>query len=216
MMNNPAGRVIFDHEAHAGKLNIECRTCHHDALKSKEAGQNCKTCHGVEFGESFRGHSSDLASSTCVTCHHMTLTPRSWGHSLHAKKFNLTCTVCHHGPQIEYTPQNCANCHDRRVDMGPILSLKNAVHTRCASCHTKSFKDGDMTSCVRCHTAVVSRDAQTPGRVPASALVPCATCHDTEPSRLVPGSMAAYHGLCLGCHKQQGGPVENCAQCHTK
>ena len=100
--------------------------------------------------------------------------------------------------------------------MGPILSLKNAVHTRCASCHEDAFKKDDMSSCATCHTATASRDLQMQGRLPKSALVPCSTCHETEPSRLVPGVMSAYHGLCISCHEKQGGPVDNCAQCHTK
>ena len=33
---------------------------------------------------------------------------------------------------------------------------------------------------------------------------------------LLTSSMAAYHGLCISCHEKQGGPVDNCAQCHTK
>lgn len=216
LMNNTAGRVVFDHGAHAEKLGIECQTCHHDALKAGQAGQNCKSCHGLEFDASFKGHSYTMAPSTCATCHHMMLSQKKWGHSRHAKDLNIECTACHHGPQIEATPQNCANCHDRKTDMGPILSLKNAVHTRCASCHDEAFKEGSMASCTSCHTATASRDVQKQGKLPKSALVPCSTCHDTEPSRLVPGVMSAYHGLCITCHEKQGGPVDNCAQCHTK
>ena len=215
-MKNTAGRVVFDHEAHAGGLDIECQVCHHDALKADQAGQPCKSCHGLEFDDSFRNHPTSMDPASCATCHHMTMEPKRWGHSLHAVQFNLPCQVCHHGPQIEETPQNCANCHDRNTDMGPILSLKNAVHTRCASCHTKSFEPDDMKSCARCHTLAASRNIQGQGKIPQSALVPCSSCHDAEPSRLVPSAMSAYHGLCIGCHEKQGGPVDNCAQCHTK
>ena len=37
-----------------------------------------------------------------------------------------------------------------------------------------------------------------------------------EAKKLIPGSMAAYHGQCIGCHKEKGGPVDACAQCHMK
>ena len=216
LMDNSAGRVVFNHGAHAEKLGIDCLTCHHDAPTPEQAGVSCKSCHGLEFDASFKGHSYTMDPSTCATCHHMTLSHKKWGHSRHTKEFKLECTSCHHGPQIEARPQNCANCHDRNTDMGPILSLKNAVHTRCASCHTKSFEPDDMKSCARCHTLAASRDIQGQGKIPQSALVPCSSCHDAEPSRLVPSAMSAYHGLCIGCHEKQGGPVDNCAQCHTK
>ncbi len=216
LMDNSAGRVVFDHKTHADKPGLDCRACHHDALADDQAGQPCRVCHGLEFDASFRGHSVTMDPATCATCHHMTLSHKKWGHSKHAVERNIPCVSCHHGPQIEDKPQNCANCHDRKADMGPILSLKNAVHKRCASCHEDAFAAGDMKSCAICHEAIPSSEAQNLGRTPKSALVPCATCHDAEPSRLVPGVMAAYHGLCLRCHETQGGPVDDCAQCHTK
>lgn len=213
VMENSAGRVVFDHEAHKGTYAIECQTCHHDAPGAGAPWQPCKTCHGVEFDASFRGHPRTLASETCATCHHMTLQHKDWGHANHIR-FALECTECHHVTQLEETPQNCANCHDHNVDMGRIPSLKNAVHARCAKCHEDVLKADDMRSCAECHTPAASREVQ--GALPERALVSCASCHKTEASRLVPGSMAAYHALCIGCHKKQGGPVDNCAQCHIK
>jgi len=216
LMKNSAGHVVFDHKAHAEKFGISCMSCHHDAPAEGQAGQPCKTCHGLEFGPEFKGHSFTMAPETCASCHHMALSARDWGHDRHTRLPGVDCMACHHGPQIEPTPQNCASCHDRKVDMGPILSLKNAVHTRCSSCHKESFAESDMTSCSSCHTAQTSRDALKNNESLRPALIPCGTCHGTEPARLVPGSMAAYHGLCIRCHEKQGGPVENCAQCHTK
>lgn len=215
LMNSAAGRVVFNHEAHAAREDANCIVCHHDAQKADQAGEPCKTCHGLEFDASFRGHSYTMDPSTCASCHHTTMSTKNWGHSLHSRQMNLECTSCHHGPQIETTPQNCAKCHDPKQDMGPILSLKNAVHTRCSSCHEEALGN-DMSTCVLCHNLTPSRDQAKNGRLPADALVACSSCHDAEPSRLVPSSMSAYHGLCIGCHEKQGGPVDNCAQCHTK
>ena len=121
--------------------------------------------------------------STCATCHHMTLSHKKWGHSRHTKEFKLECTSCHHGPQIESRPQNCANCHDRKTDMGPILSLKNAVHTR-----TLDRVFSRRTTCPHARPATPPRRHATcrcRADSPRSALVPCSTCHETEPSRLV-------------------------------
>ncbi|MBE0596362.1 MAG: cytochrome c3 family protein [Desulfuromonadales bacterium] len=41
----------------------------------------------------------------------------------------------------------------------------------------------------------------------------CHSCHDidTQP----PKAKDAFHGMCVGCHRQQGGPV-NCNGCHTR
>ena len=215
LMNSAAGRVVFNHEAHAAREGVECIVCHHDARKSDQAGQNCKTCHGLEFDASFRGHSYTMDPETCSVCHHTTMSTKKWGHSRHARTMGIECTSCHHGPQIEPVPQNCANCHDAKEDMGPILSLKNAVHTRCASCHEEA-SGNDMKCCVRCHNLTASREQERNGRPPEQALVACSSCHKAEPSRLIPASMSAYHGLCIGCHEKQGGPVDDCAQCHTK
>lgn len=221
LMPNSGGRVLFDHEAHVGNYNIDCQTCHHDASKAGMDGEKCKTCHGLEFDAAFKNHKRDMAKETCAVCHHKTLEKRDWGHANHIA-FALPCTACHHPTQLEERPQNCANCHSHRETMGPILALKDAVHTRCASCHTKSFPDSSvemtlaesMKSCARCHSFAPSRGED--GSTAQATLVPCASCHEEEPARLIPGSMAAYHELCLGCHKKQGGPVETCAQCHRK
>lgn len=216
LMKNAAGHVVFDHKAHAEGMGIACISCHHDAPGPDRAGQKCKTCHGLEFGPEFRGHSYTMSDETCATCHHMTLTRKNWGHDVHAAMPSVECTACHHGPQIEPSPQNCASCHDRTTDMGPILSLKRAVHTRCKSCHADLFSPTAMNNCATCHNEQPSREVQKSGAKLKDALIPCGTCHKVEPAKLVPSSMAAYHGLCTGCHEKQGGPVDNCAQCHTK
>ena len=216
LMKNAAGNVVFDHKVHAETRGIECMSCHHDAAEPGRAGQKCKTCHGLEFGPEFRGHSYTMSYETCATCHHMTLAHKDWGHDTHAAMPGVECTACHHGPQIEPAPQNCASCHDAKVDMGPILSLKRAVHTRCKSCHGDRFSPTGMNNCATCHETQSSRDTLQNGKAPQSALIPCGTCHKVEPAKLVPNGMAAYHGLCITCHEKQGGPVENCAQCHTK
>ena len=65
LMKNAAGHVVFDHKTHAEKLGISCISCHHDALAEGQAGQPCKTCHGLEFGPEFKGHSYTMAPETC-------------------------------------------------------------------------------------------------------------------------------------------------------
>ncbi len=219
LMKNTAGRVVFDHKTHVEAYGLDCQVCHHDALSNGQAGQPCKTCHALEFDASFRGHARTMDPGTCATCHHMTMLHKDWGHAAHIDGLGLECSSCHHDTQLEEEPQNCANCHDRDIDMGPILALRNAVHKRCANCHEDTFASQDMTACYTCHVQSASRDMQGSGSISQNALIPCATCHNTEPSRLVPGTMAAYHGRCINCHKEKGGPVDDkdkCAQCHIK
>lgn len=226
LMQNKAGRVLFDHKAHRGAHGIDCQTCHHNAPTANTEALACKNCHGLEFDASFKGHSQTMPKENCAVCHHKTLEKKNWGHDDHLA-FALPCTECHHPTQIEEYPQNCANCHNRRKTMGPILSLKDAVHTRCASCHGESFPGTaesasaelstaeTMKACVHCHGFAPSRGED--GQTLQAALVPCASCHKAEPSRLIPGIQSAFHTLCIGCHKTQGkGPVDNCAQCHEK
>jgi hypothetical protein len=57
----------------------------------------------------------------------------------------------------------------------------------CASCHHHSEPD------------------QTPS---------CKECHGSRPN--IPKLKDAYHGQCMGCHKEMGMGPTSCAECHTK
>ncbi|MBQ8173229.1 MAG: cytochrome c3 family protein [Mailhella sp.] len=226
LMQNAGGRVVFDHAGHIGKYDIACIDCHHDAASSEKAGLACKTCHLQEALPYVPAHKASADKYSCATCHHAFVEPKNWYHDKHGQDFagyfDKDCTACHHGPQLEPTPQNCADCHDKVKNQGTILSLKNAVHTRCAECHEGPGlpqSDSDYRSkktCTTCHSVQSSRKLLDEGKNIDKAFVRCSTCHDVEHSKLIPASMAAYHKLCMDCHKKKGGPVDNCAQCHTK
>jgi len=225
LMENAGGRVVFDHAGHISKYGIACTECHHDAADNK-AGLPCKTCHLKEPSKEVPAHKAAGDRYSCATCHHAVVTAKDWRHDAHSEMFvgffEKDCRACHHSVHLEPVPQNCADCHASNVDQGKIPSVKNAVHARCAECHAgpglpkTASEYASSKNCTSCHVVENARDCLTAGKSMDAALVSCSTCHEVDHAKLIPASMAAYHGLCIDCHKSKGGPVDNCGQCHTK
>jgi len=77
--------VAFDHEQHAKKLKIDCKTCHHEKSKEQKA---CSSCHagkakGKKPGCEEMSAKKNPYHITCINCH---------------KKQNKgpkTCKACH-------------------------------------------------------------------------------------------------------------------------
>ncbi|MCQ2444385.1 MAG: cytochrome c family protein [Mailhella sp.] len=220
LMRNLGGRVVFDHKTHAESYGLQCITCHHDAAAHDKAGRNCRDCHGASMDAGFvRSHQTAFAgASECAACHHVAMEPKKGWHEFHAASVDPDCRKCHHEDRsIEPEPRRCADCHLSDKAQGPILALKDAAHARCSSCHESVFKDGEGRKyCTVCHERADSGRKALAGEGIGSALTKCSLCHEKEPKKLVRGSMEAFHGLCIGCHTKKGGPVDNCAQCHTK
>jgi len=72
------GAVTFDHENHAGKLGIACRTCHHPSRPQKplaSENQACHDCHTMPAAPPMKAslqaafHDPKGATGTCVDCH---------------------------------------------------------------------------------------------------------------------------------------------------
>jgi hypothetical protein len=87
------GAVTFDHENHAGKLGIECATCHHASRPEKPLAtenQACSDCHTtppvppVKTGRQAAFHDPKGATGICIECH------RQKGKSAPVK-----CLECH-------------------------------------------------------------------------------------------------------------------------
>ncbi len=225
LLDNSAGKVVFNHQKHLEGDNIPCATCHHEMIVEKEAVLACATCHGIAYDETFRAtHTTAIQSvDACATCHHMEFASKvDWTHTAHAEDYGLDCTSCHHeDTDIEPEPQNCANCHESTGDE-TMPSLRDAVHVKCQSCHEDMFDEG-VKDCASCHTTIDNRKRlKTEGATNFKlndAYVKCATCHTTKVEELIPNRMGAYHGQCITCHSEVGkGPYtqEQCSQCHTK
>ena len=89
-------------------------------------------------------------------------------------------------------------------------SSETGFGVACLDCHHHPAEsdDEEKLSCAACHT---------PPPADQKVNQTCLDCHeldeieDTE----VPKTGDAYHGQCIGCHKDFGaGPVE-CSQCHV-
>ncbi len=224
LLDNAAGKVVFNHEQHFKEYDIECSSCHHDMIQKSEDALPCGSCHGVAFDEAFRtSHTTAFTGvDSCATCHHMELTSKDWGHDAHASDYGLECISCHHeDTDIEPEPQDCANCHQSEGDEA-MPALKEAVHVKCQSCHEDMFA-AKVTGCVSCHDPVMSADIvkKNPKDFKVSdQYANCLSCHvDQKLNELVPDRMTAFHTQCMSCHEKVGkGPYtkEQCNQCHTK
>ena len=225
LLDNAAGKVVFNHQKHITNAKATCDKCHHEMIVEQDKVLSCGSCHGVTFDESFRTtHVKTMQrADACATCHHMEFATKvDWTHAEHADDYGLECTSCHHeDTDIEPEPQNCANCHESKGDEN-LLALRDAVHLKCQSCHDDMFEDG-IKSCTSCHTPIDNLTRLKKEGLTAFKLndmyTNCATCHTVKVEELIPNRMAAYHGQCIDCHTDmKKGPYtsKQCSQCHTK
>ncbi len=234
LLDNAAGKVVFNHQKHLADDALTCASCHHEMIVEKENAMSCSSCHGIAFNEAFRvSHTSQIQGpDACATCHHMEFAKKvTWSHTEHGEDYGLDCTSCHHeDTDIEPEPQNCANCHSPLGDTGKkdstkkvsTLSLRDAVHAKCQSCHEDMFSNG-IKDCASCHTSIDNRkrlkDQGAEKFALNNAYANCAVCHTQKPGELIPDRMTAFHGQCITCHTDaKAGPYtsEQCNQCHTK
>jgi hypothetical protein len=227
------------HRAPGGRADdIACSTCHHElrvapasaSVPAKDGAMSvvmpCTACHGAAEEPDFlpshqERHRAAGGDSSCLSCHHTRLTGLSekWNHQEHQTNYaDDDCESCHHPTQyagkpgrvMTIKPQRCANCHTSNPNPLTATTRKEAVHARCASCHSDLF-EAKTRECAACHTlapptALSAEDG-------SKASYACASCHPS-----VPGGMDAFHGSCRGCHDKEGkGPGKEapCTQCHT-
>jgi len=72
--------------------------------------------------------------------------PVPFNHKAHMEMVK-PCAKCHHADQAG-KEQKCSKCHGDKTD-GKKVSLKEAYHTQCKSCHQKEKKG--PTKCDECH-----------------------------------------------------------------
>lgn len=218
-LDNKAGDVVFNHFRHVQYEIVagDCAKCHHEKqLRFAKAGKAdapilpCGSCHAAEFNAQFSAkHQKELPQETCVGCHHAALGKLSYSHKDHAEKYTSGCTDCHHGPEIEPKPGACKQCHGEKTE-GGILSLREAVHAKCGTCHQDLY-DAKLSGCIKCHEML-------PGKATAPQPA-CNSCHYEKKAVPLPNRKQAFHDQCLKCHEQAGaGPYDNksCKRCHTR
>ena len=210
LLANKGGNVILNHAAHAEVLDRECASCHHNT-GNDAAPPTCTSCHAAKFDEAFiADHQKTLNEKYCRSCHHPAADISRFSHEGHATDYaDGDCLTCHHDTSIEPVPQSCSNCH--MDGSNSVLSLRDATHARCADCHSDMFDDG-IRGCANCHERKQATDEKAETRA-------CSDCHSTPTDQLLPTTMNAFHGRCMGCHEIQGaGPSgdDACYQCHMK
>ena len=212
MLANPGGAVVFTHKVHATRYGDPCSACHHADPGDFKTPMPCVSCHPPSFGDDFRETHADAFDSdtACVTCHHTELNRVNFAHRIHAEEYAAEdCTACHHENNPTPAKAKCSNCHGRKAD-GVKLGLKQAVHTRCADCHEDYFAE-ELHGCGHCHSF------RTPD--PGDTYSDCSECHDKPVEDLIPPRVKAFHGQCMGCHREKRrGPFGNdsCTRCHLR
>lgn len=209
LLENKGGKVVFNHTDHVATMDQECASCHHTTGNDPNPPA-CSDCHAGKFDEIFTvAHQKSIDNKQCSSCHHAGATIENFSHEDHESDYTDDCTACHHDESIEAEPQSCGNCH--MDGSNSVLSLKAASHKRCADCHEDMYLAG-TTGCSNCHvrkqTAAKTAEPQA-----------CSSCHDAPADQLVPTSMKAFHGQCMGCHEKNAtGPYgdDACYRCHMK
>lgn len=210
LFDNKGGKVILNHASHVDTMGKECGTCHHTTGNSPTPPA-CSNCHAKKFDETFiADHQESLTQNQCASCHHQKATIANFSHADHEEDYTGGyCQSCHHDESIEAVPQSCSNCH---IDgSNSVLSLRDANHQRCADCHDDAYSEG-LEGCSYCHV----RDENQAEEIDKMA---CSSCHINPTDQLIPTSMNAFHGKCMGCHEEMGsGPFgdDACYQCHMK
>ena len=224
VLSRNSGPVVFEHAGHE-QAGIACERCHHDLVSGVSVPARCASCHGVVEAPTFKKeHSGRFSRESCSVCHHYAGSRRDWGHDRHVKEYGLECTACHHAePEIEEIPMNCAKCHEggapegKRRAPGGEHRLADAVHGKCADCHQEWF-DAGVRGCAKCHD---DRSLKTEKKRlhDGAAFSGCSSCHRKNVGKLVPGTMVAFHTMCMECHRKEGkGPQgkDQCGRCHLK
>lgn len=111
-------------------------------------------------------------------------------HQAHADEYGFDCTDCHHDDTDEDTFLACGTCHPRAFDE----TFRKE--------HQKAFESKD--SCLRCHYDI-----------PEGQTLPEEDRPYTED---IPLRLDAFHGQCMTCHEEYGGPTEedSCYECHAR
>lgn len=110
-------------------------------------------------------------------------------HQAHAQDYGFECADCHHDNIGQEQPLACGSCHPSAFD------------EKFRAGHQKVFSNEE--ACMRCHY-------ETP-KAPLAA-------EDKPDTENIPTRADAFHGQCMSCHEQSGGPYgkDSCYACHAR
>ncbi len=230
--------VTFDHRLHEGLVS-SCRACHHNSL------QACGTCHtvaGRPEGDGVRlavAYHEPFSSRSCVGCHHARTESAACagchgGETVEPISTKESCLICHHRgerstarPDIPDCPAKATTIENRYTGIvadryGPasldhgkhITRLQERIQDDGSHLLADRFHDGRQFVCTVCHHhSPRIQEGTKPPR--------CTSCHQQLPDPEQPespGSPAAYHQRCVGCHQrmnvQKDAHPLGCEDCH--
>lgn len=100
------------------------------------------------------------------------------------------------------------------VKMGPADSTLAGPHTEIARSPAYFPHDAHMDivgDCMACHHRYKDgRNVATEDELDGDEAMRCRTCHTRNDSV---NASEAFHRQCIGCHREQGGPL-TCGECH--
>lgn len=113
-----------------------------------------------------------------------------FSHQVHAEEYGFECTDCHHDDIEQETFLSCGTCHPRDYD--------DTFRVE----HQKAFSSED--ACLRCHDDIPEG--------------PTLAVEDRPYTEDIPMRLDAFHGQCMTCHEENGGPTEDdsCYACHAR
>lgn len=248
-MQRPA--VEFDHARHAAAMDKEgCTACHtmtDRVLDPRLSGtvdvasrdplidayhEACTGCHEERVASSLKG-----GPVTCGGCHarpdpgvsqRVEMRFDASLHARHSLAFEDKCENCHHvyDEQLRKTKyekgkeEACGPCHGP-VDVERTLSLANASHRSCVSCHLERARAqlaGGPVQCAGCHDAEQRQAIKRLEVIPRLQRGQPDTTWITAPdatSQVVGFDHAKHEPLvssCSGCHHQT---LKPCRECHA-
>jgi hypothetical protein len=214
IIESPYGSVAWNHELHARLPDFSCQSCHHVAKAGTTDPHSCLDC-----------HKRLTDPEALVVSHHEDETPHADEKVSQASPamiaYHNKCIGCH--TAVEKGPVGCRECHKlplqtgtqdmekltatdgpESVMLGHIAQKYEPVEFSHAD-HVNDYTDG----CGDCHHH--SSDVE--------AVPSCRACHHTRTTQKgakLPGLTEAYHGQCIGCHKEADSGPMDCEDCHEE
>lgn len=227
--------VPFDHAFHEQHIN-SCRSCHHETLYNCD---KCHTLHGSVNGAGINtldAYHDTFSDKSCIGCHKIQEIAKNCSGChrqsvIDKEPSDRMCSKCHNGlnriampPTLTTTGLN-PNIVKKEViikelenQFKPVKYPHEKILIKLAEVSNTSklatyFHGNIQTLCEGCHHHGYV-DAQINKDEPPS----CGNCHSKyfEPLALNrPRLLAAYHEMCIQCHKQMGlSKPKACKDCH--
>lgn len=194
------GRCIDCHEQRSASAlktgPLSCGGCH----VKRPAGHSARAV--MRFDDSLHARHLAAAKEKCESCHHV------WDEAAEKLRYE------------KGAEESCRTCHGV-VDAGRNLSLANASHLACVSCHLEraaAAEKGGPTHCVGCHApehqAAWARLEEVPRLKRGQPDI--AWVHNAEAKYPAVSFDHLGHegvaGFCSDCHHQT---LKGCDSCHT-